>query len=78
MAYSLTDGQIAHEVRRCLHVTPTSCQKFLRIRRHVPSADTKSTTAEEVRINRRVRNILESHLFRSAEKNVPDESIFQN
>ena len=29
-------------------------------------------------IDRRVRNILESHLFRSAEKNVQDESIFQN
>ena len=29
-------------------------------------------------IERRVRNILESHLFRRAEKNVPDESIFQH
>ena len=44
--------------------------------------DIKNSTSgiqEELHaLDRRVRNILESHLFRSAEKNVQDESIFQN
>ena len=31
-----------------------------------------------LKLNRRVQNRLESHLFRRAEKNVQDKSIFQN